>query len=64
MIRRLRAPIYKLLERKEDNMKWLRRKWKYALAIVIGYCIHLTIEGLVVNVAWYSLIKPTLTTII
>lgn len=45
-------------------MKWLRRKWKYALAIVIGYCIHLTVEGFIVNVAWYSFIKPAISGIL
>ena len=48
-------------------MKWLRSKWnnfrksgwKYAVAIVIGYALHLTIEGLIVNYAWYAFIKPT-----
>lgn len=52
---------------KEKVMKWLKRKWnqfknkgwKYALAIGIGYLLHLSIEGLVVNYIYYSFLKPT-----
>lgn len=48
-------------------MKWIKRKWnqfknkgwKYALAIGIGYLLHLSIEGLVVNYIYYSFLKPT-----
>lgn len=48
-------------------MRWLRKKWKqfknvgwkYTVAIVVGYALHLTIEGAIVNYAWYAFIKPT-----
>lgn len=48
-------------------MKWLKKKWnqlksngwKYAIAIVIGYALHLMVEGFIVNIAYYSFIKPT-----
>lgn len=44
--------------------KKLRKGWKYAVAIIVGYCIHLTVEGFIVNVAWYSLIKPAISGIL
>jgi len=43
--------------------KWWR-KIRIVSYIVLGYLAHLTIEGLVVNLAWFSFIKPTILTIL
>ena len=46
----------------------MKKKWwkriRIGCYIVLGYLAHLTIEGLIVNLAWFSFIKPAITTIL
>ena len=37
---------------------WLEYAKKYVWIAVIVYVIHLTVEGLAVNILWYKAIQP------
>ena len=40
-------------------------KWYHAgILIGIGYLLHLIVEGVIVNVIWYQVIKPLVLTFI
>lgn len=38
---------------------WVSALREYIWIAVIVYAIHLVIEGVIVNLLWYSVIKPT-----